>query len=109
MGRHTTPPLPKVERILTTLGENVRLARLRRGIAASLLAERAGMARATLRAVERGDPGVSIGAYANVLSSLGLAADLALVAKDDALGRELQDLGLETKRRAPKRRRPDEA
>lgn len=108
MGRKTTLPLPKVGRILAELGENIRLARLRRRIAASLLAERAGMARATLRAIERGDPGVTIGAYANALSSLGLIADLAEVGKDDALGRKLQDLELETKQRAPKRRPADE-
>jgi transcriptional regulator with XRE-family HTH domain len=103
MGRTTTPPLPSVARVLAALGENVRLARLRRRIAASLLAERAGMSRATLRAIERGDGNVSMAAYANALHSLGLVADLGKVASDDELGRKLQDLALETKKRAPKR------
>jgi len=70
-----------------------------------LVAERAGMSRTTLRAVERGEPGVSLGACANALHSLGLDEDLALVARDDELGRKLQHAKLPTRRRAPKRPR----
>jgi transcriptional regulator with XRE-family HTH domain len=99
MSRQTTPPLPAVARVLIDLGRKIRLARQRRGLPAELLAERAGMSRPTLRAIERGDASVTLGAVTNVLHSLGLEGDLALVARDDQLGRKLQDAGLEAKRR----------
>jgi transcriptional regulator with XRE-family HTH domain len=98
MPRKTSAPLPAVGRILAELGENVRLARRRRGFSMVLVAERAGMSRPTLRAIERGDDGVTLGALANVLHSLGLEKDLALVARDDAFGRKLQDVELATRR-----------
>jgi transcriptional regulator with XRE-family HTH domain len=94
MSRRTTPALPSVTRSLRELGENIRLARRRRMLTAQLVAERAGMSRPTLRAIERGDAGVTLGSVANVLHSLGLENDLALVARDDELGRRLQDAAL---------------
>lgn len=109
MGRTTTASLPTVARALTRLGESIRLARLRRGLSAELVAERAGMARTTLRCVERGVAGVSIGAYANVLHSLGLLKDLAAVAENDELGRRLQDAALDPRKRAPRRPRSSPA
>jgi transcriptional regulator with XRE-family HTH domain len=103
MPQKSTPPHPAVQRLLQQLGENIRLARLRRGFSMEVVAERAGMSRPTLRSVENGEPGVTLGSYANVLHSLGLHEDLALIARDDALGRKLQDAALPTRRRAPKR------
>ena len=105
MARKTTVQLPALKRILEELGENIRLARLRRKLSAQLIANRAGMSRTTLRAIEKGEAGVTIGAYANVLQCLGLEKDLALVAGDDVLGRKLQDAGLPTRSRAPKKKR----
>lgn len=104
MAQKTAPLSPALEDILKELGENIKLARLRRKITTTMLAERAGMSRTTLRKVENGDSGVTLGAYASVLFSLGLEKDIQLVAKDDVLGRKLQDLGLITpKHRVPKR------
>lgn len=96
--------LPNVRKILTELGENIRIARLRRKLSAEQVADRAGMGRSTYIKVERGYPGVGIGHYLNVLKVLGLEQDFLLVAKDDILGRKLQDAGLVTKKRAPKRK-----
>ena len=104
MARPTHVPMPATTRALRELGENIRLARLRRRITSELLSQRAGISRPTLRKIERGDPRVTLGAYANTLHALGLERDLSAVAKEDELGRKLQDAGLEPKRRAPKTR-----
>jgi ribosome-binding protein aMBF1 (putative translation factor) len=98
MSRPTSAVMPRVERLLAELGENIRLARRRRGLSAVLLAERAGMSRPTLRAIERGDAGVTLGAVANVLHSLGLEQDLAQLGRADERGRELQDAALGPRR-----------
>jgi transcriptional regulator with XRE-family HTH domain len=67
-----------------------------------MVAERVGITRNTLRAIERGDPSVTFGAYANVLLCLGLEKELKWIAHDDELGRKLQDAGLLVKARAPR-------
>ena len=104
MSREKNIIFPSLQRVLTTLGENIRLARLRRKFSAALVAERAGIARNTLRAIERGNPSVTFGAYANTLFCLGLEKDLRLIAQDDVLGRKLQDAGLSIKARAPRQK-----
>jgi transcriptional regulator with XRE-family HTH domain len=95
--------LPKTKRILTELGENIKLARLRRKYSAEQVAERANISRPTLSAIEKGASSVSIGSYLLVLQVLGLEKDFLLLAKDDILGRKLQDANIITKARAPKR------
>ncbi len=80
------------------------MARLRRKLSSEQVAERAGMGRSTLVKIEQGHPGVGIGHYLNVLKVFGLEKDFLQLAKDDELGRKLQDAGLITKKRAPKRR-----
>ena len=105
MGKKSVVVMPATQEILKTMGEQIKLARLRRKISAELAAERAGISRATLWAVEKGSPSVAVGIYAAVLHSLnGMDKDLLLVARDDELGRKLQDLDLTTKKRAPKNR-----
>ncbi len=102
MPRKTVILLPSTQRTLTTLGENIRLARLRRNLSAEMVAERAGISRATLSAMENGAGSASMGAWVQVLFVLGLEKDLQLVARDDRLGRALQDAKLPTRARARK-------
>lgn len=105
MGREATNLLPKHKRILADLGENLKLARLRRKLSAEQVSERAGVSRSTLSLMENGSAGASLGKLLQVLVVLGLEADLARVAADDVLGRKLEDARLtETRRRAPKKR-----
>ena len=94
--------LPRAQKTLSTLGENIRLARLRRRYSMEKVAERADISRPTLHSIERGNSNVTIGAYVKVLFVLGLEDDIARVATDDILGRKLQDFGLTVKKRAPK-------
>ena len=91
--RHATV-FPKNQSFLTQLGENIKLACKRRGFTQTLIADRTGLSRLTIRKIEQGDPSVSMGHYVTVLSILGLVEDLTLVALDDKLGRKLQDIKL---------------
>jgi len=102
MTREKSIVLPTLQRLLIGLGENIRLARLRRRYSAMQVAERAGITRTTLRAIEHGSASVMIGAYAKVMFCLGLEKDLGLLARDDVLGRKIQDAKLIVKARAPK-------
>lgn len=95
--------LPKSRKILVEVGQNIKLARLRRKLSSKQVAERANVGRTTLHNIENGDPGVSIGAYLQILMVLRLGEDFLGLAQDDELGRKLQDAKLTTKERAPKR------
>jgi len=94
--------LPKAQKATSILGENIKLARLRRKYSMQQVAERANISRPTLVSLEKGNPHVSIGAYVKVLFVLGLEKDILGIAKDDQLGRKLQDAKLIIKERAPK-------
>lgn len=104
MPRTTPPILPRLQRELTGLGERLRQARLRRAYTIENIAQRVGVTRKTLSRVEQGDPAVSLGVYARVLQALGLDADIEQIARDDELGRRLQDAGLKQPRRAPRKK-----
>ena len=92
--------MPKTLRNLRALGENIKLARLRRNFSQKLICERAGISRPTLIRVEQGSPDVCIGVYANVMLAIGNADDeLANVLKEDRLGRTIMELGLKTPKR----------
>ena len=85
---------PKHQKVLEQVGENIKLARKRRKLTATQVAERAGIARNTLYLLEKGTSSVSMGALFNVLRVLGLHEDFLKLASDDDLGRKLQDLNL---------------
>lgn len=91
---------PDVKKELSIMGEQIKLARLRRELPASLIAERANISRTTLWQIEKGSPYVSMGAYVNVLAALGgLDKDILYLARDDETGRLHQDFNLITKKR----------
>jgi len=85
---------PKAAKALVTLGENLRLARRRRKITAQMMAERANMSVMTLRSLERGSLHVAMCNYMAVIACLGFQDDVARIAADDVLGRDLQDAAL---------------
>ena len=86
--------LPKYQKIFDGIGENIKLARKRRKLTTEQVSERAGIHRATLHRIEKGDPSVAIGLYFNVLRVLNLENDFSKIAQDDEFGRKLQDLDL---------------
>ena len=85
---------PKAEKALKALAENLYLARKRRKITAKMMAERANMSLVTLRQLERGYPHVSMCNYMAVIACLGFQDDIAAVAANDVVGRNLQDAAL---------------
>lgn len=99
---------PKAKRQLLKLGDNIKMARLRRNLSLRAVAQRAGISLNTVVAIEHGESGVGIGAIVNVLHCLNLVEDISKVALDDELGRKLQDLKLEPRKRAPKKAKSQE-
>jgi transcriptional regulator with XRE-family HTH domain len=101
MSKRTPPSHPQARRQIAALGVRLRAARLRRKMTQPMLAERVGVSVPTIGKLEDGDPSTSLATMLRVLSVLGLAADIDLLAAQDTLGRSLQDN--ELKRAMPKR------
>lgn len=103
MNKPKSPILPKILNNIALLGENIKLARLRRNLSMRLICERAHISRPTLIKIEKGSPDVSIGYYALVLHAIENHDDeLAKVFREDELGRTIQDLGLKIRKRGRK-------
>ena len=94
MRQKKTILLPTASRAMQALGGNIKLARRRRRLTTEQVAERANISRSTLWLVEKGNPGVAMGTYLQVLFVLGLEKDLQQVAASDEYGRKLQDAAL---------------
>lgn len=105
----TTKIYPSSARELGELGQRLKDARLRRRFSMETVCARADISRPTLYKVENGEPSVAIGIYVQVLRVLGLTGDLTLVAKEDVLGRRLQDEDLPMRKRAPRRKVPTDS
>ena len=103
MPKPSTMLYPSSARALTALGQRMKDARLRRRFSAETVAARAGITRPTLTKIESGAASVTMGNYFQVLAVLGLDKDMNLVARDDVLGRRLQDAALPQRQRAPRR------
>ena len=99
-------PIP-VRRALRKLGQDICDARRRRRIPTAVMAERASISRTTLNKIEKGDPGVSLGNYANVLFVLGMVERLSNLAdvKTDTVGLELEEERLPQRVRRPRKRK----
>jgi len=97
----TTMPR-RVANNLKIVGEQIRLARLRRNLSIAQIAQRATCSELTVMRVEKGTPTVAIGIYMRILFAMDLDGSVLYLAKDDELGRTLQDLQLKERKRASK-------
>ena len=93
----------KLEQKMQIVGEQIRLARLRRNLSVAQIAERATCSELTVMRVEKGMPTVAMGIYLRILYALQLDHDILSLAKDDPLGRTLQDMELKHRERASKK------
>ena len=104
MNKRTVTIYPSSAKELEALGQRLKDARLRRRFSMETVCARADISRPTLYKVENGDPSVAIGSYLKVLRVLGMVEDLGMIAKEDAIGRRLQDEALPHRKRAPRRK-----
>ena len=98
MNRKNVVIMPETQKRLSLMGEQIKYARLRRKLSVELVAERAGISRTTLWNIEKGAS--SVAAVLHALNDMD--KDLLLIAKDDELGRKLQDLDLPVRKRSEK-------
>lgn len=98
-------PVQVVEQVVQ-LGQRVRIARIRRGWSVADLANKAGINRNTLTALELGKPGTAIGVCFTVLWVLGLDRTLNGVADPDI---DLHGKALEAARRPTRAGKPRKA
>lgn len=93
----------KLAQRMEIVGEQIKLARLRRNLSVAQVAERATCSPLTVSRIEKGSPTVAIGIYLRVLYALQLDEDIMWIAKEDRLGKSLQDLTLKSRERASKK------
>lgn len=93
----------KLEQKMQIVGEQIKLARLRRNLSIAQVAERATCSPMTIARIEKGVPTVAIGIYLRVLYALQLDDDILLLAQKDEMGRALQDIALIHRKRASKK------
>lgn len=77
----------KLDQKMQIVGEQIRLARLRRNLSIAQIAERATCSPLTVSRIEKGTPTVAIGIYLRVLYALQLDDDILLLAKEDVIGK----------------------
>ena len=85
-------------RLLRDFGERLQIARLRRRRCMATVCGYAGISRMTLYRAEQGNPAVALGTYLRILAVFRLEDDLARLAKDDLVGRMMQDVELPRRR-----------
>ena len=102
MARKTVVLSLETKLAIKKMGVRIKKARLRRNILAEALAELVGISKGTLSSIEKGEPTVSIGAYATVLNALDMIKDLELVAVDREGRKNYQGMRLQQRKRATK-------
>ena len=103
MNKKSVTLYPASVKELEALGQRLKDARLRRRFSMETVCARADISRPTLYKAENGCPSVAMGTYVQVLRVLGMVDDLGLIAKEDVVGRRLQDEALPYRKRVPKR------
>ncbi|OGB12657.1 MAG: hypothetical protein A2W72_11430 [Burkholderiales bacterium RIFCSPLOWO2_12_67_14] len=72
MSAKSPPPTEQSATLLQALGEQLRARRKALRVSSTAAAEAAGMSRVTLHRIEKGEPSVTAGAWANAMVALGM-------------------------------------